>query len=76
MTGNQVRQSVIAKANLYWNDTLEFDLEGGEFIHFLSATGARNKWGGAKPIAIFANMENITIEVHSHGIPCQIYEYD
>eukprot|EP00972_Heterocapsa_arctica_P110706 16300318-Heterocapsa_arctica.AAC.1 len=69
MTGNQVRQSIIDKANLYWNDIFEFDIEGDEFINFLSGTGYRNQWGGARQIAIFANMENRLIEVHSHGIP-------
>eukprot|EP00972_Heterocapsa_arctica_P017702 2616472-Heterocapsa_arctica.AAC.1 len=76
MTGNQVRQRIIDKANLCWNDSFEFDLEGDEFINFLSGTGDRNQWGRATQIAIFANMENIKIEVHSHGIPCQCYEYD
>eukprot|EP00972_Heterocapsa_arctica_P079833 11763327-Heterocapsa_arctica.AAC.1 len=27
-------------------------------------------------MAMFAKMENIRIEVYSHGIPCQIYEFD
>eukprot|EP00972_Heterocapsa_arctica_P085283 12569184-Heterocapsa_arctica.AAC.1 len=27
-------------------------------------------------MAIFAKMENINIEVYSHGIPCQTYEFD
>eukprot|EP00972_Heterocapsa_arctica_P060694 8954373-Heterocapsa_arctica.AAC.1 len=76
MTGNQVRQSIIANANLYWNDMFEFEIEGEEFINFLSGTGDRNQWGGARQIVIFAKMGNIKIEVHSHGIPCQIYEFD
>eukprot|EP00972_Heterocapsa_arctica_P053685 7909448-Heterocapsa_arctica.AAC.1 len=76
MTGNQVRQSIIAKANLYWNDMFEFDFEGEEFINFRSGTGDRNQWGGARQIVTFAKMENIKSEVHSHGIPCQRYEYD
>eukprot|EP00972_Heterocapsa_arctica_P059125 8717626-Heterocapsa_arctica.AAC.1 len=69
MTGNQVRQSIIDTANLYWSDIFEYDIEGEEFINFLSGTGDRNQWGGAKQIAIFANIGNIKIEVHSHGIP-------
>eukprot|EP00972_Heterocapsa_arctica_P050966 7491691-Heterocapsa_arctica.AAC.1 len=69
MTGNQVRQSIIDKANLYWNDMFEFDIEGDEFINFLRGKGDRNQWGGAKQIVIFAKMENLKIEVHSHGIP-------
>eukprot|EP00972_Heterocapsa_arctica_P033125 4873021-Heterocapsa_arctica.AAC.1 len=76
MTGNQVRDSIIAKANLDWNDMFDFDLEGEEFINFLSGTGDRNQWGGAIQIAIFAKMENIKIDVHSHGIPCQVYDFD
>eukprot|EP00972_Heterocapsa_arctica_P103492 15251873-Heterocapsa_arctica.AAC.1 len=59
MTGNQVRESIIAKANLDWNDMFEFDLEGDEFINFLSGTADRKQWGGATQITIFANMENI-----------------
>eukprot|EP00972_Heterocapsa_arctica_P113545 16437660-Heterocapsa_arctica.AAC.1 len=27
-------------------------------------------------MAIFAKMENIKIDVYSHGIPCQTYEFD
>eukprot|EP00972_Heterocapsa_arctica_P052903 7787715-Heterocapsa_arctica.AAC.1 len=54
----------------------EFDIEGKEFINFLRGTGDRNQWGGARQIVIFAKMENIKIEVHSHGIPCQCYELD
>eukprot|EP00972_Heterocapsa_arctica_P061632 9090052-Heterocapsa_arctica.AAC.1 len=41
MTGNRVRDSIIAKASLYFNDMFEFDLEGGEFINFLSETGEK-----------------------------------
>eukprot|EP00972_Heterocapsa_arctica_P063183 9322126-Heterocapsa_arctica.AAC.1 len=71
MNGNQLRQSIIEKANLYWNEVFEYDIEGKEFIHFLLETGDRNQWGGANQMAIFANMENIKIYVYSHGIPCQ-----
>eukprot|EP00972_Heterocapsa_arctica_P083898 12362187-Heterocapsa_arctica.AAC.1 len=71
MTRNQVRESIIAKANLYCNDMFEFDFEGEKFINFLSGTGDRQQWGGARQIAIFTNMENIKIDVHSHGIPGQ-----
>eukprot|EP00972_Heterocapsa_arctica_P085142 12545516-Heterocapsa_arctica.AAC.1 len=62
MTGNQVRQSIIDKANLYRNNIFESDIEGEEFINFLSVTGDRNQWRGARQISIFANMENIKIE--------------
>eukprot|EP00972_Heterocapsa_arctica_P107799 15876515-Heterocapsa_arctica.AAC.1 len=71
MTGDQVRESIIAKASLYCNDIFDFDLEGEEFKHFLSGTGDITQWGGARQIAIFAKLENIKIDVHSHGIPCQ-----
>eukprot|EP00972_Heterocapsa_arctica_P069060 10204076-Heterocapsa_arctica.AAC.1 len=71
MTGDQVRDSISAKANLYWNDMFDFDLEGEELTNFLSETGDRKQWGGARQIAIFATMANIKIDVHSHGIPCQ-----
>eukprot|EP00972_Heterocapsa_arctica_P059001 8696775-Heterocapsa_arctica.AAC.1 len=54
----------------------DFDLEGEEFINFLSGTGDRKQWGGARQIAIFATMENIKIDVHSHGIPCHLYDFD
>eukprot|EP00972_Heterocapsa_arctica_P007283 1061767-Heterocapsa_arctica.AAC.1 len=62
MTGNQVRESIIAKASIYCNAMFEFDLEGDEFINFLSETGDRNQWGGARHIAIFAKMEHIKID--------------
>eukprot|EP00972_Heterocapsa_arctica_P047475 7001436-Heterocapsa_arctica.AAC.1 len=61
MTGNQVRQSIIDKANLYWSNIFEFDIEGEEFMNFTSETGDRNHWGGAKQIAIFAKMANIKV---------------
>eukprot|EP00972_Heterocapsa_arctica_P037064 5456065-Heterocapsa_arctica.AAC.1 len=55
---------------------LDFDLEGEEFINFLSGAGDRTQWGGASQITIFANMEHIKIDVHSHGTPCQVYDFD
>eukprot|EP00972_Heterocapsa_arctica_P113755 16438917-Heterocapsa_arctica.AAC.1 len=76
MNGNQVRQSILEKANLYWNEVFEYNIEGEEFINLLQETGDRNQWGGANQMAIFAKMENIKIDVYSHGIPCKTYEYD
>eukprot|EP00972_Heterocapsa_arctica_P061087 9006234-Heterocapsa_arctica.AAC.1 len=76
MNGAQVRQSIIDKANLHWNQVAEYDTEGHDFISFLQETADRNQWGGANQIAIFARMENIRIDVYSHGIPCQTYEFD
>eukprot|EP00972_Heterocapsa_arctica_P027872 4098624-Heterocapsa_arctica.AAC.1 len=64
------------KANLYWNEIFKYDIEGEEFIDFLKETGDISQWGGANQITIFANVENIKIDVHSHGIPCQSYEFD
>eukprot|EP00972_Heterocapsa_arctica_P089093 13138652-Heterocapsa_arctica.AAC.1 len=54
----------------------DFDLEGEEFINFLSGTGDRKLWGGARQIVIFSNMENIKIDLHSHGTTCQVYDFD
>eukprot|EP00972_Heterocapsa_arctica_P008549 1247205-Heterocapsa_arctica.AAC.1 len=45
-------------------------------MHFFRETGDIHQWGGANQIAIFATMENIKLDVHSHGIPCQSYEFD
>eukprot|EP00972_Heterocapsa_arctica_P083357 12283624-Heterocapsa_arctica.AAC.1 len=64
MTGDQVRQSIMDKANLYWNEVFKVDTEGEEFINFIRETGYINQWGGANQIAIFAKMEHIKIEVH------------
>eukprot|EP00972_Heterocapsa_arctica_P073754 10888917-Heterocapsa_arctica.AAC.1 len=75
MNGAQVRQIIIGNANMYWNKIFEHDNEGEEFINFLHGTSDRNQWGGANQMAMFANMENIKIEVYSHGMPCQIYEF-
>eukprot|EP00972_Heterocapsa_arctica_P104997 15472211-Heterocapsa_arctica.AAC.1 len=61
MTGNQVWQSIIDKANIYWNEVFEHDIEGEEFINFLKETGDRNQWGGANKIAIFAKMETLKV---------------
>eukprot|EP00972_Heterocapsa_arctica_P029934 4411031-Heterocapsa_arctica.AAC.1 len=54
----------------------EFYIEGEEFINFLSEAGDRKQWGGARQIAIFAKMENTKMDVHSHGTPCQVYDFD
>eukprot|EP00972_Heterocapsa_arctica_P065189 9624004-Heterocapsa_arctica.AAC.1 len=64
------------KTNLYWNEVFDYDVEGEEFINFLTETSYRNQWGGANQMAIFAKMENIQIYVYSHGIPCQTYAFD
>eukprot|EP00972_Heterocapsa_arctica_P061034 9001195-Heterocapsa_arctica.AAC.1 len=66
MNGAQVRQRIIEKANLYWNEVFEYDTEGEEFINFLHETAYINQWGGANQMAIFAKMENIKIDVYSH----------
>eukprot|EP00972_Heterocapsa_arctica_P094463 13931061-Heterocapsa_arctica.AAC.1 len=44
MTGNQVRESIIEKANIYWNEIFEFDTDGEEFSYFLSETGDKKQW--------------------------------
>eukprot|EP00972_Heterocapsa_arctica_P048159 7101656-Heterocapsa_arctica.AAC.1 len=62
MNGAQVRQRIIEKANLYWNEVFEYDTEGEEFIHFLRETARRNQWGGANQMARFAKMGNIKID--------------
>eukprot|EP00972_Heterocapsa_arctica_P051597 7589925-Heterocapsa_arctica.AAC.1 len=54
----------------------DFDLEGEESIHFLSETGDSKQWGGARQLTIFAKMEHIKIDVHSHGIQCQACDFD
>eukprot|EP00972_Heterocapsa_arctica_P098458 14528629-Heterocapsa_arctica.AAC.1 len=76
MNGAQVRQRIIENANMYWDELFESDNEGEEFINFLHETSDRNQWGGANQMAICAKMENIKIEVYSHGTPCQIYEFE
>eukprot|EP00972_Heterocapsa_arctica_P056950 8403859-Heterocapsa_arctica.AAC.1 len=73
--GAQVRQRIIEKANMHWQEVFEYVNEGEEFINFLQETSDRNQWGGASQMALFAKMENIKIEVYSHGMPCQIYEF-
>eukprot|EP00972_Heterocapsa_arctica_P105778 15582825-Heterocapsa_arctica.AAC.1 len=62
MNGNQVRQIIMEKANLDWNDVFEYDIEGEEFINFLKETSDINQWGGANQMARFAKMENIKID--------------
>eukprot|EP00972_Heterocapsa_arctica_P000988 138209-Heterocapsa_arctica.AAC.1 len=41
----------------------------------MQETSDRTQWGGANQLAMFANVENIKIEVYSHGMPCQIYDF-
>eukprot|EP00972_Heterocapsa_arctica_P028325 4165634-Heterocapsa_arctica.AAC.1 len=43
--------------------------EGEEFITLIQETSDRNQWGPANQMAMFAKMENIKIEVYSHGMP-------
>eukprot|EP00972_Heterocapsa_arctica_P024968 3680298-Heterocapsa_arctica.AAC.1 len=62
MNGAQVRQRIIEKANIHWQENFEYDNEGEEFIHFLQETSGRNKWGGANQMAMCAKMEHIKIE--------------
>eukprot|EP00972_Heterocapsa_arctica_P051801 7620325-Heterocapsa_arctica.AAC.1 len=76
MTGNQVRESIIEQTNLYWSVIFEFDTDGEEFIHFLSGTSDKKQWGGARQMARFPKMENIKIEVHSHGNAKHTFSYD
>eukprot|EP00972_Heterocapsa_arctica_P005665 836230-Heterocapsa_arctica.AAC.1 len=57
MNGNQVRQRILEKVNLYWNEVFEYDIEGEEYTNFLKETADRNQWGGANQMAIFAKME-------------------
>eukprot|EP00972_Heterocapsa_arctica_P112639 16432921-Heterocapsa_arctica.AAC.1 len=45
MTGNEVRESIMANTNLYWSVIFEFDTDGKEFIKFLSGTSDRKQWG-------------------------------
>eukprot|EP00972_Heterocapsa_arctica_P027018 3973796-Heterocapsa_arctica.AAC.1 len=59
MTGNQVRENIIEKANLYWIIIFEFDTDGEEFMNFRSETSDKKQWGGARQMASFAKMENI-----------------
>eukprot|EP00972_Heterocapsa_arctica_P077662 11453932-Heterocapsa_arctica.AAC.1 len=60
--GNQVRESIIEKANIYRSVIFEFDTDGEEFINVISETSDRKQWGGAIQITIFAKLENIKIE--------------
>eukprot|EP00972_Heterocapsa_arctica_P093771 13831706-Heterocapsa_arctica.AAC.1 len=76
MTGNQARYSIIENTNIYWSVIFEFDIDGEEFITFLSGTNDRKQWGGARQITIFAKMENIKIAVHSHGNAMHTFNYE
>eukprot|EP00972_Heterocapsa_arctica_P062353 9190931-Heterocapsa_arctica.AAC.1 len=62
MTGNQVRESIIGKANIDWSVIFDFDTDGEEFMNFLCETSDKKQWGGARQMAIVAKMENINIE--------------
>eukprot|EP00972_Heterocapsa_arctica_P082184 12114457-Heterocapsa_arctica.AAC.1 len=47
MTGNQVRESIVEKSNLYWSVILDVDTDGEEFINFLCETS--DKRNGEEP---------------------------
>eukprot|EP00972_Heterocapsa_arctica_P088771 13089346-Heterocapsa_arctica.AAC.1 len=76
MTGNQVRESIVEKANLYWSVIFEFDTDWEEFINFLSETSDNKQRGGARQVTRFAKMENNKIDIHSHGNIIQTFDYD
>eukprot|EP00972_Heterocapsa_arctica_P027074 3982244-Heterocapsa_arctica.AAC.1 len=69
MNGAQVRQHIIEQTNIHWQEIFEYDNPGEEFINFLQETADRTQWGGANQMTIFAKMENIKIQVYSHGMP-------
>eukprot|EP00972_Heterocapsa_arctica_P094766 13975146-Heterocapsa_arctica.AAC.1 len=76
MTGNQVRESIVGNANMYWTVIVDVDTDGEEFMNFLSETSDRKQWGGDRQMTIFVKMENIKIDVHSHGNAVQTFNYD
>eukprot|EP00972_Heterocapsa_arctica_P038111 5612068-Heterocapsa_arctica.AAC.1 len=76
MNGNQVRDSIVEKSNMYWSDIFDVYIDGGEYINFLGETADKKQWGGARQVAIFAKMERVKIGVHSHGNLVQTYDYD
>eukprot|EP00972_Heterocapsa_arctica_P004309 640507-Heterocapsa_arctica.AAC.1 len=55
---------------------MEFDLDGEEYINFLSGTADNKQWGGARQVAIFSRIENVRVDMHSFGNMVQTYEFD
>eukprot|EP00972_Heterocapsa_arctica_P071535 10568792-Heterocapsa_arctica.AAC.1 len=76
MNGNQVRKSIVEKANIYWSDIFEFDSDGEEFLNFLSEASDKKQWGGARQVTIFAKMKDVKVYIHSHGNIIQTLNYD
>eukprot|EP00972_Heterocapsa_arctica_P032679 4813662-Heterocapsa_arctica.AAC.1 len=56
LNGNEVRSTIVEQSNIYWNDTVEFDQDGEEYINFLVEAADINEWGGARQVAIFARI--------------------
>eukprot|EP00972_Heterocapsa_arctica_P025493 3752718-Heterocapsa_arctica.AAC.1 len=74
MNGNQVRDCIVEKANIYWSDIFEFDTDGEEFIYLLCETTDKKQWGGARQVAIFANMENLLCNIQIRGAQPNHYD--
>eukprot|EP00972_Heterocapsa_arctica_P107204 15793087-Heterocapsa_arctica.AAC.1 len=67
MDGNQVRSSIVEQPSKHWKDTMEFDLDGEQYINFLSGTSDKKQWGGAKQVAICSRIEAVKVDIHSFG---------
>eukprot|EP00972_Heterocapsa_arctica_P042336 6239484-Heterocapsa_arctica.AAC.1 len=52
MDGHQVRNSIVDKSNVHWQDTMAFDLDGEEYINFLSGTSGTQQWGDKWPFSL------------------------
>eukprot|EP00972_Heterocapsa_arctica_P089690 13227552-Heterocapsa_arctica.AAC.1 len=75
MDKNLARDSIVEQSNVHWKDTMDFDLDGEEFINFLGETADRNEWGGARQVAIFSRIANVRIDIHSVGNVVQTFEF-
>eukprot|EP00972_Heterocapsa_arctica_P028388 4173001-Heterocapsa_arctica.AAC.1 len=63
-------------SNMHWKDTMEFDLDGEEYINFLGKTADRKQWGGARHVTIFSRVENVRVDIHSFGNMVRTYDFD
>eukprot|EP00972_Heterocapsa_arctica_P100288 14789504-Heterocapsa_arctica.AAC.1 len=70
-----VIETALYKSNMHWKDTMEFVLDGEDYINFIGETADRKQWGGARQVTIFSRIENVRVDIHSVGNMVQTYDF-
>eukprot|EP00972_Heterocapsa_arctica_P053530 7883599-Heterocapsa_arctica.AAC.1 len=74
LAGDQIRAELVERALHCWVKILEHDVDGDGLEHFIEETGNRNERGGAKQIAVFAQIHKTKVEDHAYGMDTQVVD--